>query len=143
MPVGVTSPPFQTTVIMLEPAKPFPDKVVVSPACPEVELIEMVGVIVKTTLAAVCPALSWALILCAPPIVVGIVYLDDEKLPEASLVFVIKVSAPSQVRVMVELASKPAPETVIFVPTGPEDEEMVIFGVTLKFLVGAELLSAS
>ena len=44
---------------------------------------------------------------------------------------------------MVEDPSKPVPEIVIWVPTGPEDEEMVIFGVMLKFLVGAELLSAS
>ena len=52
------SEPFQTTVMVLDPAKPSPDKVVVSPACPEVELKEIVGVMVKTTLVAVCPAPS-------------------------------------------------------------------------------------
>ena len=59
------------------------------------------------------------------------------------LLVVLEVSVPSQVKVMVEDPSKPVPEIVIWVPTGPEEEEMVIFGVMLKFLVGAELLSVS
>ena len=59
------------------------------------------------------------------------------------LLVVLEVSVPSQVKIMVEDPSKPVPEIVIWVPTGPEEEEMVIFGVMLKFLVGAELLSAS
>ena len=59
------------------------------------------------------------------------------------LLVVLEVSVPSQVKVTVEDPLKPVPEIVIWVPTGPEEEEMVIFGVMLKFLVGAELLSVS